>query len=372
MSLEEIKASIDAFSDTTKTTLTSTTARIDQIEAVLKRPGFGGGSANDNSSISAERDAVAVFARSDDESKLRNIQASMSVGSSPDGGYFVLPALSTSMSKKLFDDTPMRRIARVETITAGDAWEEPIDKGEPEAIWVGEQSARPATDTPKLASFRVPVHEIYSLQPITQRLLDDSGFDLGSWIEGKITDKFARSEGESFVTGNGVSRPRGFLTHETDAAKDDTRPWTKLQHVSSGHATLLTADGLKNLVWSLRAPYRQGSSFLMNSNTANTIDKLKNENGDYIWRSSMQAGAPPSLLGYPVEFDETMPDVAAGSLSIAFGNWKLAYVIIDKVGVRFLRDPYSSKPNVQFYAYKRVGGSLANSQALKLMKTQVE
>ena len=371
MSLEEIKASIDAFTDTTKATLTTTAARIDKIEAVLRRPGFGEGiSANDNSDIRAERDAVAVFARTDDDSKLKEIRASMSVGSEPDGGYFVTPALSSSMTEAQHDATPMRRLARVETITAGDAWEEPIDKGEPEAVWVGEQSERPATETPKLAAFRVPVREIYALQPISQKLLDDSGFDLGSWIEGKIADKFARSEGVSFVTGNGVTRPRGFLTYDTDAAKDATRPWTKLQHVSSGHATQLTSDGLKNLVWSLRAPYRQSSSFLLNSNTANSIDKLKNENGDYIWRDSMQAGAPPSLLGYPVEFDETMPDVAAGSLSIAFGNWKLAYVIIDKVGVRFLRDPYSSKPNVQFYAYKRVGGDVANTQVLKLMKTQ--
>jgi HK97 family phage major capsid protein len=272
------------------------------------------------------------------------------------------------MTKKLFDATPMRQLARVETITTGDAWEEPIDASDVEAVWVGESKARPATETPDLKMFRVPVPEIYALQPVTQRLLDDSGFDLGGWLESKITDKFGRSEGAAFVSGNGDGKPRGFLDYDSVATADATRDWGKLQFIKSGDAALVTADGLRDLTWGLRAPYRAGATFLMNSNTANSVDKLKNENGDYIWRSSMTAGAPNSLLGYPVEFDETMPDIGANQFPIAFGNFKLAYVIVDKAGIRFLRDPFTDKPRVQFYAYRRVGGGLANSEALKLHK----
>jgi HK97 family phage major capsid protein len=166
-----------------------------------------------------------------------------------------------------------------------------------------------------------------------------------------------------------VSRPRGFLTYDVAETSDATRPWNTIQFVKSGDATSVTADGLKNLTWTLRAPYRKGASFLMSSNTASAIDKLKDLNNNYIWRQSMIAGAPDTLLGYPVEIDESMPGIEAGSLSIAFANWRLAYVIADRGGVRFLRDPLTNKPNTLFYSIKRVGGGIANSQAIKLLKT---
>lgn len=371
-SVEAIKASLETIensTDTLKAEVKAANERIEQLEAINKRPGRVRHD-NDNSEAKAELDAVAVFARTGDDSKLKNIQAAMSVGSDPDGGYLVLPAISTGMTKKLFDQTPMRRLARVETITAGSEWVEPIDNGESGATWVGEQSARPATATPQLGELKIPLEEIYALQPVTQRLVDDSGFDLGGWIDGKVTDKFARTEGTAFVTGDGIAKPRGFLSYTTSTVTDATRPWGTLQYIPSGGATTITADGLKDAVWGLRAPYRAGSSWLMNSNTANAVDKLKTSgSGEYIWRDGMQAGSPPSLLGYPVEFDETMPDVAASSLSIAFGNFKLAYVVVDRAGIRFLRDPFTDKPRLLFYAYKRVGGGIANSEALKLVKT---
>lgn len=371
---ESIKASLDSIENSTNELKTATKAnndRLDQLEAINKRPGSRRHD-NDNSEVKSELDAVAVFARTGDDSKLKEIQAAMSVGSDPDGGYLVLPAISTGMTKKLFDQTPLRRLARVETITAGSEWVEPIDNGESGATWVGEQTARPATSTPQLGELKIPLEEIYALQPVTQRLVDDSGFDLGGWIDGKVTDKFARTEGTAFVNGDGIAKPRGFLSYTTSVTTDATRAWGTLQYIPSGGATTITADGLKDTVWGLRAPYRAGSSFLMNSNTANAVDKLKaSGSGDYIWRDGMQAGSPPSLLGYPVEFDETMPDVAAGSLSIAFGNFKLAYVIVDRAGIRFLRDPFTDKPRLLFYAYKRVGGGLANTEALKLVKTSL-
>jgi HK97 family phage major capsid protein len=375
-SVEAIKASLDSIENSTneaigsvKSETKANTTRIDALEALSKRPG-GRRHDNDNSEAKAELDAVAVFARSGDDSKLKAIQASMSVGSDPDGGYLVLPAISTGMTKRLYDHTPLRRLARVETITAGSEWVEPIENGESGAVWVGEQSSRPATSTPQLGELKIPLEEIYALQPVTQRLIDDSSFDLGGWLDGKVTDKFARTEGAAFVVGDGVGKPRGFLSYANSVAADFNRPWGTLQYIPSGGATTITADGLKDTVWGLRAPYRAGSSFLMNSNTANAVDKLKSSgSGEYIWRDGMQAGSPPSLLGYPVEFDETMPDVASGSLSIAFGNFKLAYVIVDRAGIRFLRDPFTDKPRLLFYAYKRVGGGLANTEALKLVKT---
>ena len=369
---QAIKESLDTIEASTtevKSAVKAQASRIDALEAINKRPG-GVSHNNDNSDIKVERDGIAVFARSGDDAKLKAIQASMSVGSDPDGGYLVLPAVSTGMTKKLFDITPMRQLARVETITAGTDWVEPIDKSDAGATWVGENTPRTDNTNLQLAELRVPLNELYAVQTVTQRLIDDSGFDLGTWIDGKMTDKFGRTEGTAFVTGTGNAQPRGFLSYNIISTKDATRNWGDLQYIPSGDANLMTADGLKSTVWGLRAPYRSGSSWLMNSNTASAIDKLKaSGTGDYIWREGMQSGSPPSLLGYPVEFDESMPDIAAGSTSIAFGNFKLAYVIIDRVGIRFLRDPFTSKPNLLFYAYRRVGGGLANSEALKIVKT---
>lgn len=377
--LAEIRAAITTFTGAAETRMgaigaavTSIGTRLDGVEKVLRRPGGGAGN-NDSKTagIDTERRAVAHYLRTGDESRIIEVRAGLSVGSDPDGGYFVMPALSAGMTKKLFDMTPMRQLARGETITAGDAWEEPIDFDEPDATWVGEKEARSATDTPQVGKLRVPVDEIYALQPVTQRLIDDVGFDLGGWVEGKISDKFVRSEGSAFVVANGVKKPLGFLSSTIVSTADATRAFGQVQYIPGGNANIVMGDGLRALVWAVRAPYRPGSSWLMNSNTAAQLDKLKDGIGNYLWRLGMTAGAPDSLLGYPVVISEDMPDVAPDAYPVAFGNWKLFYVIVDKAGIRFLRDPFSDKPNVQFYAYRRVGGGVANSEAVKLLKVAV-
>lgn len=332
---------------------------------MLKRPGGGNAVGPEAGNRATELKALATFARTGDEAQLR---AAMHTGSDPDGGYLTSPALSSTMTTRLREESPMRRLSRVETITAGGSWIEPLDLGEPEARWVAEREARPNTDSPTLGKLEVQVHEIFANLPVTQTLLEDAGFDLGGWIEAKIADKFVRSESSAFLVGDGAGKPRGLLNYATATTADAVRPWGTLQAVNSGNATAITSDALKDLVWKLRSPYRTGSVFVMNSNTAATVDKLKDGQGNYIWRDSYVLGAPASLLGYPVEIDEGMPDIAAGSTPIAFGNFKLGYVIVDRLGIKFLRDPFANKPNVNFYAYRRVGGSLANSEAIKLLK----
>lgn len=315
------------------------------------------------------RAAMAYFARSGDDSRFRALDhRSMSAASGPDGGYVVVPALSSSMTSRIFDESPIYGLARVIDMTSGDVWEEPLDMGESEAEWIGESSDREDTDTPQLGKLSIPLNEIDASQLITQKLLDVSYIDLGAWLEGKITDKFARKEGASFVCGDGILKPQGFLNVETDSAKDIIRPNDKLQYVPTGSATAITADSLRDLYWAMRAPHRKNATWLMASATANGIDKLKNEVGDYIWRPGQTAGAPPELLGRPVEFAEDMPAPGDGALPVAFGDWKAGYTIVQQPGLRLLRDPFSKKPNVIFYAYRRVGGGVANCDAIKLLK----
>jgi HK97 family phage major capsid protein len=226
----------------------------------------------------------------------------------------------------------------------------------------------------------VPLHEVYAMPPVTQALLDMAGFDLGNWLLNKIIDRFGRDEGSSFLAGDGVGKPRGMMSYPTSTAADDTRPWGTVQYMPTGASGAFktgstppdSGDCLRDLTWKLRTPYRQGASWLMNSNTIAQIDKIKDGQGNYLFRPSMTAGAPSSLLGYPVEIDDVaMPDIAANSLSIAFGNFQKAYVIIDRIGIKLLVDPFSSKSLVLYYAYKRVGGGLSNSEAVKFLKFSV-
>lgn len=353
------------------------TESVTNIEKKLNRPGFlmGGDSKDaDPAGTAIETKAVRGFLKSGN----RNFSAehylsgdelkTMTVGSDPDGGYTVFPVLSANITKRLFDQSPMRRLSDVQTISEGDSWEEPIDHDDVGATWVEETEARPETSTPKVGMLRIPVHEIYAMPKVSQRMIDDSSWQIGSWLEGKVSDKFGRTEGHAALLGNGIKKPRGLLTYPTDDSSDLSRPWGTIQTVKSEAVSTVTPDSLKSAVWALRAPYRLGATWLMNSNTAGTIDKFKNVNGDYIWRDGLTAGAQPSLLGFPVEIDENMPDIAPNSMPIVFGNLKKAYVIVDKAGYKLLQDPYTQKPFVLFYMYRRTGGALRNSEAVKFLR----
>lgn len=343
------------------------------LELRLSRAGGGSVSTVDSGALGAERKAVNAFVRNGAQDWTQDAEIkAMSVGSDPDGGYLVLPQLSASMTTRIRDVSPMRMIARVEPMATGDVFEEPDDRDEAGATWIGETAARTATDTPTLGMIRVPLQEIYAMPVATQRLLDDSNRDLGAWLEGKLTDKFARTEGAAFVNGNGIGKPQGILSYTTTTEADTVRDAGVIQHVVTGHASSFAssnpADVLRSLVWTLRTPYRTGAVWLMNSATASTIDKFKDGQGQYIWRDGLTAGQPANLLGYPVYIDEEMEDIGAGNTPVAFGNFQQAYIIVDRPGIKLLRDPYTNKPHVNFYAYTRVGGALANDDAIKLLK----
>jgi len=360
------------------------------IPAASRRGGIAGRVALPEAGKEVERAAIAKFLRSKgDEATLAGLgsleegtefsaQGGMSVGSDPQGGYTVVPELSSTIQKRVYDLSPIARLARHETITKGDAFEEPLDVGDIDARWVGETEERPELDTSKLKMMHVPLHEIYTLQPITQRLLDDSRYDLGAWIEEKISDKFARSEGAAYIHGDGIGKPMGLLYRPTSAEKDGVRDFFTLQHINTGvgggfiladaGSGVGPADVLIDTVYSLRAPYRQNARWLMNLATAGVVRKLKDSEGRYVWREATAEGQPATLLGFPVELDEEMPDIDAGSLSIAFGDFRQAYITIDKPGIRMLVDPFTKKPWVLFYAYRRAGGQIQNGEAVKVVR----
>jgi len=324
-------------------------------------PSFGA------SGMDAYKAAFDKFLRKGEEVMNVDERKALSVGSDPDGGYVVNPDLSGRIVMKVFESSPMRAYASIQVISS-DALEGLFDLNEASSGWVGEEDSRAETNTPQLGKWRIPVHELYAKPKATQKLLDDGSINMEAWLASKVAEKFARDEANAFVVGNGVNKPRGFLTYTAGT----TLPGTIEQFPTGASAALASApdggDALINALYGLKQQYRANATWFMNRATTRLVRRAKDSDGAYIWSPGIQAGQPATLLGYPVAAFEDMPDPAASSLSIAVGDMREAYQIVDRLGIRTLRDPYSAKPYVEFYTTKRVGGDVVNFEAIKLIR----
>ena len=286
------------------------------------------------------------------------------------GGYAVPKEIDSQIDTLLKAASPIRSVANV--VHVGSAgYRKLVTTGGTPSGWAAENGARAETGTPSFVELAPPMGELYANPSASQAMLDDAQFDVEEWLAGEIAMEFAKAEGTAFVSGNGTNRPKGFLTQPTAATADGARAFGTLQYVASGTAGDFGSnpqEKLIDLVQTLRAPYRQGAVFVMNAATVARVRKFKTSDGAFVWSPSLSAGQPATLLGYPVIEAEDMPDVGANSLSIAFGNFRLGYLIAERTETQILRDPYSNKPFVNFYATKRVGGCVTNSEAIKLMK----
>ncbi|MCT8001260.1 phage major capsid protein [Sphingomonas sanguinis] len=292
-------------------------------------------------------------------------------GTTGDSGGFAVPReIDAAIASVLKSISPIRGIANV--VSVGSAgYRKLVTTGGTPSGWASETAARPETATPSFVELAPPMGELYANPSASQAMLDDAAFDVEGWLAGEIATEFARAEGQAFVTGSGVNRPKGFLTNLSSAARDGARPFGTLQYLATGASASFGPapdERLIELVQSLRAPYRQGACFVMNAATSARIRKLKTTDGQFLWAPGLAAGQPATLLGYPVVEAEDMPDVAADACAIAFGNFQAGYLITERPETAILRDPYSNKPFVTFYATRRVGGCVSDSEAIKLMK----
>lgn len=292
-------------------------------------------------------------------------------GVSPtDGGYAIPQPIDERVDATLKSISPIRSIANV--VSVGSAgYRKLVTQGGVASGWAAEDAVRPETGTPVFNEIVPSFGDLYAKPSATQAMLDDAQFDVESWLAGEIATEFAKAEGSAFVNGDGVNRPRGFLRAPVAATEDETRAFGTIQYLPSGTPGAFSADPqdtLITLVHTLRTPYRQGAVWVMNSATLAAIRKFKTADGAFLWQASFVLGQPDTLLGYPVIEAEDMPDIGDNSLSIAFGNFKAGYLIAERTETRVLRDPYSNKPYVQFYATKRLGGCVSNSEAIKLLK----
>jgi HK97 family phage major capsid protein len=320
-----------------------------------------------NVEMDAYKSAFETYARKGDMALSADEHKALSVGSDPDGGYVVNPDMSGRIVAKVFETSPMRAYAAVQVIST-DALEGLHDLDEASSGWVEETAARPDTGTPQISKWRIPVHELFAKPKSTQKLLDDAEINMEAWLASKVAEKFARDEATAFVSGSGVGKPRGFLTYTAGSTLPGTIEQNNTGASGAFAGSGAGADALITALYNLKAQYRANAAWAMNRGTTGAVRKLKDSDGAYLWQAGIAAGQPATLLGYQVAPFEDMPDIAANSLSIAVGDFREAYQIVDRIGIRTLRDPFSAKPYVEFYTTKRVGGDVVNFEAIKLVK----
>jgi HK97 family phage major capsid protein len=316
--------------------------------------------------------AFAAYLRSGDDDGLRGLALegkALNTQVSAEGGYLVDPQTSEAIRGVLKATASIRQIANVVNVEAT-TYDVLVDHSEMGSGWASETANLTETATPQIDRISIPLHELSAMPKASQRLLDDSAFDIEGWLAQRIADKFARAEAAAFVTGDGLDKPKGFLTHAKVA--NGAWAWGGLGYVATGNdgdfATTNASDAVVDLVYALDAEYRANGAFVMNSKTAGAVRKMKDADGRFLWSDSLQAGEPARLMGYPVLIAEDMPDIASGTYAVAFGDFKYGYTVAERPDLRVLRDPFSAKPHVLFYASKRVGGDVSDFAAIKLLK----
>ncbi|WP_419739888.1 phage major capsid protein [Ruegeria sp.] len=312
--------------------------------------------------------AFDAYVRSGEDDGLRGLEMeskSLSSAVNSDGGYLIDPQTAETIKSVLNSTASIRSIASVVNVEAN-SFDVLIDHTDVGAGWADEASATTETATPSIDRISIPLHELSALPKTSQRLLDDSAFDVEGWLAGRIADKFARAEAAAFIGGDGADKPKGILDHP--AVDNDVWAWGNLGYVATGTAGGVDAGAIVDVVYALGAQYRVNGTFVMNSKTAGLIRKLKDSDGRFLWSDGLAAGEPARLMGYPVLIAEDMPDAATDSFSIAFGDFQAGYTIAERPDLRVLRDPFSAKPHVLFYATNRVGGDVSDFAAIKLVK----
>jgi HK97 family phage major capsid protein len=316
------------------------------------------------------KSAFEAYMRSGETSGLRQLETkAMSVGSNPDGGYTVPAEIDHLIGARLTDISPIRSIAGQRTIS-GNVYKKPFMVSGPAMGWVGETAARPQTATPVLDELAFPAMELYATPGATATLLEDSAVNIEQWLAGEVEQVFAQQEGAAFVTGDGNNKPKGFLSYAT--VDNAAWSWGNVGYVATGAAGAFPvsdpSDVLSDLVYAVRAGYRQNGVFVMNRKTQSAIRKFKDSTGNYLWQPPAKADGRASLIGFPLVDVEDMPNVGADAYALAFGDFGRGYLVVDRAGVSVLRDPFTAKPYVLFYTTKRVGGGVQDFDAIKLLK----
>lgn len=350
--------------------ITAIAKQMEAIEKKLNRP-RGTGAGDERPEITEHKEAFGKYLRrkgATDDSELLDLERkALNITTDSDGGYAVPTDLDTEILQLMRNESPMRRVCTVRQI-GGAEYKKLVNLGGTGSGWVGEDDARPETGTPSLAHITPYMGEIYANPAATQQMLDDAFFNAERWLSDEVAVEFSEKENLAFLSGNGTKKPKGILDYARASTADASRAFGTLQYKETAAATAITGDELIDIIYMLKSKYRNGALWMMNSTSLAAIRKLKDTTGQYLWAPGLASGQPSQLLGYGVEENEDMGDIATGVVSVMFGNYRRGYMILDRMGTRVLRDPYTNKPYVHFYTTKRVGGMLMDSNAIKLLK----
>ena len=294
-------------------------------------------------------------------------RAAMTEGSNADGGYTTPVEWDRTIEGRLKLISPMRQNAQVQRTSKAGFTKLFTDRAVGSG-WVGETASRPATSTPTFTALTFGIGEIYANPAASQALLDDSEIDIEQWLGGEVETEFERQESIAYVAGDGSNKPYGVLTYLTGGTNATRHPWGDIKVTVSGDANLIKPDPLIDMIYALPAAYSPGAKFYSNRTALGAVRKLKDGQGNYLWQPTYVAGQPSTLAGYPLVDLPDMPNATAGLVPLLFGDMMRTYLIIDRIGVRILRDPYTNKPYVSFYTTKRVGGGVQNPDAMKAYK----
>jgi HK97 family phage major capsid protein len=342
---------------------------IDRLVLKRSRPQLDGGV--DLSPVALEHhEAFDAYVRKGEERGLRSVEAkAMSYGTPADGGYLVPDETEREIGRRLSTLSPIRSIASVRQVS-GAVLKKPFAITGPSVGWVAETAARAQTNTPTLDELQFPTAELYAMPAATATLLEDAVVDIDQWLAAEIEVAFAEQEGAAFISGDGTNKPKGFLDYTQVA--ETSWAWDNIGYVATGvdgdFAASDPADVLIDLIYALKAGYRQNANWVLNRKTQAALRKLKDDQGNYIWMPPAAPGSRAMLMGFPVVEAEDMPDIGSDTTPVAFGDFARGYLVVDRTGVRVLRDPYSAKPYVLFYVTKRVGGGVQDFDAIKLLK----
>ena len=345
--------------------------RMENLVLKSRRPQLGFNAGRGLSPFASEHNtAWHSYMRDGETGNLRQIEAkALSVSSDPDGGYLVPEQTEIEIGRRLAEISPIRAISGVRQVS-GSVYKKPFATTDASFGWVGETDVRPQTSTPTLAELQFPTMELYAMPAATSTLLDDSAVNIDEWIAEEVQSVFAEQEGKAFVDGDGVNKPRGFLDYPVVA--DGSWSWSNLGYVATGtdgdFDATAPSDVLIDMIYALRAGYRANGHWVMNRRVQAEIRKVKDADGNYLWHPGNLPGGSATLLNFPIAESEDMPDIASDTTSVAFGDFSRGYLIVDRLGVRVLRDPYTAKPYVLFYTTKRVGGGVQDFEAIKLLK----
>ncbi len=377
----EAKAAISGFlqefnamNDEVKSTLKQQEERLTMLNAKTMSYGRPALSAQADAAVPHQK-AFDAYLRSGDDDGLRGLVLegkAMSTAVAADGGYLVDPQTADRIRSMLMATSSLRSVANVVQVEAT-SFDVLVDRSEVGSGWATEAVATAETATPIIERISIRLHELSAMPKASQRLLDDSAFDVEGWLAEKIATRFIRAEAAAFINGDGIDKPKGIMLPAKVA--NATWSWGSLGYIPTGaaadFAATNAADCIINLVYALGADYRANATFVMNSKTTGAVRKMKDADGRFLWLDGLQQGEPARLMGYPVLICEDMPDIAANAHAIAFGDFRSAYTVAERPDLRILRDPFSAKPNVLFYANKRVGGDITDYAAIKLLKIAV-